>query len=65
MKHGSELCSTCHGSGSIFCVQIGVLEWWNCPGCGGAGVRALFGPPTIHIHNNRKKKIRKDKNIND
>lgn len=41
------LCVVCKGSGSILTIKRG-LEWWQCPGCGGAGTHDLHGPPTTH-----------------
>lgn len=46
----AELCTLCHGNGSLFTVQNGSREWWTCPACGGAGVRVLHGPAHIRIH---------------
>lgn len=55
------ICATCRGGGSLFVVQSGKNEWWNCPSCDGDGVRCLAGPPTIHIHNLRLKKPKQDR----
>lgn len=40
------ICAVCKGSGSILTTLRG-LQWWQCPGCGGAGVHAMNGPPTF------------------
>lgn len=50
------MCSLCHGLGTLFVVQNGVKEWWECCACGGGGVRFVYGPPLIKIHSPRKKK---------
>jgi ribosomal protein L37AE/L43A len=49
------ICSTCHGSGALLTMHRDSREFWDCPACGGAGCRVLYGPPTIKIH---KLKIR-------
>lgn len=41
------MCGLCRGSGNLFCMHCGDYEWLECPACGGAGVRACFGPPTV------------------
>lgn len=41
-------CHLCHGAGSLFCMQ-GSAEWYECPACGGAGVRAMVGPRVIEV----------------
>lgn len=43
----ASLCGLCRGARNFFCVQAGTCEWHECPACGGAGVRALFGPAEI------------------
>lgn len=43
------VCKTCHGSGSIATFGASqAMEFWTCPACGGAGVRALFSSPIIN-----------------
>ncbi len=45
------LCKLCHGYGSLFCVQNGKFEWWDCPACGGRGYRREpFAIDTIKTH---------------
>jgi hypothetical protein len=44
------ICTTCPGSGTLLVMHRGVREFWDCPTCCGAGVREIFGPPTIRIH---------------
>ena len=46
------LCKLCHGSGNLFCIQNGKMEWWPCPACGGAGARIMYGSAVL----TRKKK---------
>jgi hypothetical protein len=41
------LCGLCHGSGHLMCHHDGKREFWRCPACLGAGVRAPVGPPMI------------------
>ena len=50
------MCSTCHATGHLFGLCRGSMEWWPCPACGGAGVRALFAPPSIGPGTRRKDK---------
>jgi ribosomal protein L37AE/L43A len=50
------LCPTCPGSGHLLTYHRGVREFWSCPACGGAGVRVMYGPPTINIHRLKIKK---------
>jgi hypothetical protein len=45
----ADLCKLCRGAGNLFCVQTGTYEWWKCPACAGAGVRALFSEPTYQL----------------
>lgn len=44
------MCALCRGAGNRFVVQSGALEWWTCQACGGAGVRSLQGPASVHSH---------------
>ena len=44
-----DLCKICHGAGNLFCRQAGAYEWYICPACGGAGVRATGFPSEIRI----------------
>lgn len=48
-------CSFCRGSGQHLCYQNGSREFYICQGCGGAGVRVMYGPPEVQIHPWREK----------
>ncbi len=48
------MCGLCRGSGNLFCAQGGGWEWYICPGCGGAGVRAMQGP-AVYLRGGKKK----------
>lgn len=48
------LCKLCMGSGSKFCIQNGVKEWWLCQACDGVGTRIVCSPPTIMMHKIKK-----------
>ena len=37
-------CKLCAGTGALTCLQGDKREWWDCPACGGAGARVVFGP---------------------
>lgn len=41
------LCKLCNGSGVFLLMQSGQPEYWECPCCGGAGVRIQYGPALI------------------
>ena len=43
-----DLCAVCQGSGNLVTFRYGI-EYWLCPGCGGAGVHTLHSPPTTHL----------------
>ena len=43
------LCKLCGGRQHLLCMQAVKLEWWDCPACGGAGVRALGAPATLRL----------------
>lgn len=41
------ICVVCKGAGSLLTTS-NKLQWWDCPGCGGAGVHFTgTAPPTI------------------
>lgn len=44
------ICKLCQGSGNLICFPSGKPEWWQCPACGGEGVRytGITGPIKIH-----------------
>lgn len=43
------ICVVCKGAGSLLTTS-NKLQWWDCPGCGGAGVHFTgTAPPTIAI----------------
>lgn len=43
----SNLCTLCKGACNLVCFPDGKPEWWRCPACGGAGVKAQFAPPLV------------------
>jgi DnaJ-class molecular chaperone len=47
------LCNVCEGSGNIL-VMKPVLQWWDCPACGGAGVREQHGAPVVNAKHRRR-----------
>ena len=58
------LCVVCKGSGCLL-TTANKLQWWDCPGCGGAGVHATGRmPPTLVVRglNQALKGKRKKKN---
>lgn len=42
------ICRLCRGTGSLFCMQ-GKPEFYQCPACGGAGARVMYGPKVIEV----------------
>lgn len=44
------VCFLCKGPGAFFEQTKHVRQWWPCSGCGGDGVKMLYGPPTIRSH---------------
>lgn len=53
------ICGLCDGAQNLMCVHEGRCEWYECPGCGGAGVRMLYSQPSYRMHKMRQKKPRK------
>lgn len=43
------ICGLCKGAQNLVCLHGKDLEWHECPGCGGAGVRALYSKPTYRL----------------
>jgi hypothetical protein len=53
------ICNLCRGRSSLFIVQDRVKEWYNCPACGGNGVRDPIFPACIAISGSQQKIIAK------
>lgn len=41
------LCTVCRGAQNLISFIKGIPHWWQCPGCGGAGVHVQGGPAAI------------------
>lgn len=50
MSGVDNICKLCGGMGSrvVFYPDAG-LQFWECQGCGGSGVRSVHGPAVIKI----------------
>lgn len=56
----SDICKLCHGMGArvVYYRPPTGFQFWECQGCGGAGVRIMHGPPTIRLGGQQSKFVR-------
>lgn len=40
-----DVCKLCRGDGSLLAANV--MEFWDCPACGGCGASVQYGPRTI------------------
>lgn len=55
----NAICQLCKGMGARVAYYAGTgFQFWSCQGCGGAGVRFMYGPPEIRLGKSQSKFIK-------